>query len=989
MEILDNIIIKNIRRFGSDVNIEIGKGATIFYAPNGTGKTSIFEAIELALTGNVKRLGNNFKPLMRDKCTKSSVRLNFTSGNFCQANLENGIQPVLTGNHSDLFGKTPLENVPFLLRLTHLLNQSADGWFVQSQTSSAAGAQLGYLSIGREAIQAKNIITGTKRAATSFKEDNQKALDIAKIEFKQWFELLNKRDASIHLEPSRPLIPYEELFASINEIAKALDYNKLSYKGNIQLIKNQHSEVSTIVLQKNDEASSKLIKLDALKPMVTEYAKSNAQSAEYRRNNTALAEERRAIEHALEKFNIDLLSEEKKLAIYTTSYKNSQVNLDRLQRAVESKSIIFDLTVQIDSYTAQIDKFTKVYNSAKDAYLSDLEIISKHDLLFKREVAIAEKKSLLDSREQAVSRWRDYNKNIAQLVNELRPNFALDYDSNNEIIKSLTDQRNECLLAVSEAKKAFEAINTANDAIIGAVGVITSSLSPQAGTCPVCTQQYEAAELHRRMSAALDAISPELQNASSRTDEARRKLREVDKKIFTANNKLTKSFELLNGLDNNVADLRRELSHLINNNFPGINSVDIADEQCRRAKEENELALQELQYQKSLLPAAPTSENLAIIRNSMDNLGYGLSNIAERRRLLERECNKALNDSNDETADPSMEELEEMFKAVDSELSNIKNAELTIEVLRKDISQQIRLLENINSKSSSLTKQLVEINSNLNQYQTQWSLLKLSQEPSEYLLLREISILQDFITHIEASSKRLEQLEIEISRWFSLVEHSTIEKSINTMRGVLPESEYTSLLSEKVKYLEKEKKNIQTKVTTLNTFSTNLGDEIKGINKIITSINPLWNSLLKRIVIDPRFSETILKSYGSHNKQHADVNVSLHGENILAHHVASEAQITDLQLTFLLALAQNYEWTPWRALLLDDPTQHHDLVHASAVFDLLRDYIAEKHFQVLLSTHDYVQAKFFLRKLQNDGIPAKICTLQATSAGVVPVYKDR
>ena len=119
------------------------------------------------------------------------------------------------------------------------------------------------------------------------------------------------------------------------------------------------------------------------------------------------------------------------------------------------------------------------------------------------------------------------------------------------------------------------------------------------------------------------------------------------------------------------------------------------------------------------------------------------------------------------------------------------------------------------------------------------------------------------------------------------------------------------------------------------------------------------------------------------------VNVPLHGEKILAHHVASEAQITDLQLTFLLALAQSYEWTPWRALLLDDPTQHHDLVHASAVFDLLRDYVAEKNFQVLLATHDSIQAKFFMRKLQNDGIPARICTLQATSAGVVPIYKER
>jgi ABC-type hemin transport system ATPase subunit len=98
--------------------------------------------------------------------------------------------------------------------------------------------------------------------------------------------------------------------------------------------------------------------------------------------------------------------------------------------------------------------------------------------------------------------------------------------------------------------------------------------------------------------------------------------------------------------------------------------------------------------------------------------------------------------------------------------------------------------------------------------------------------------------------------------------------------------------------------------------------------------------------------------------------------------VASEAQMTDLQLTFLLAMAQQHHWSPWRALLLDDPTQHHDLVHASAVFDLLRDYIADYSFQVVIATHDALQARFFMRKLENDGIASRLWTLKPTDAGV-------
>jgi ABC-type antimicrobial peptide transport system, ATPase component len=84
----------------------------------------------------------------------------------------------------------------------------------------------------------------------------------------------------------------------------------------------------------------------------------------------------------------------------------------------------------------------------------------------------------------------------------------------------------------------------------------------------------------------------------------------------------------------------------------------------------------------------------------------------------------------------------------------------------------------------------------------------------------------------------------------------------------------------------------------------------------------------------------------------------------------------------MLSMAKRYQWTPWKALLLDDPAQHHDLVHASSVFDVLRDYIIEFDYQVMMSTHDSLQAKFFERKLENEGVPAKIYQLVDRKGGV-------
>jgi exonuclease SbcC len=59
MKHIEKIIINNARRFGKNVEIDFGAGATIILAPNGTGKTTTFEAIELALTGQMRRIGRN------------------------------------------------------------------------------------------------------------------------------------------------------------------------------------------------------------------------------------------------------------------------------------------------------------------------------------------------------------------------------------------------------------------------------------------------------------------------------------------------------------------------------------------------------------------------------------------------------------------------------------------------------------------------------------------------------------------------------------------------------------------------------------------------------------------------------------------------------------------------------------------------------------------------------------------------------------------
>src|SRR5699024_9636133 len=148
---LKSITLSNIRRFGINTTIELSPGATILLAPNGTGKTAVFEAIEFGLTGKISRLGENLSPIIRDTQTMARVSLDF--GDMQASSQVSNTGDVERGGDLDsLFPETDPEDIPFLLRLTHLLDQREGEWLVKAE-AKVAGSQLARLPIGKDGSQ--------------------------------------------------------------------------------------------------------------------------------------------------------------------------------------------------------------------------------------------------------------------------------------------------------------------------------------------------------------------------------------------------------------------------------------------------------------------------------------------------------------------------------------------------------------------------------------------------------------------------------------------------------------------------------------------------------------------------------------------------------------------------------------------------------------------------------------------------------------------
>ena len=216
MKRLKSLTLSNIRRFGVDTTIEFSRGATILLAPNGTGKTAIFEAIELGLTGKVSRLGDNLSPIIRDAQSTAEVRLDFGDIHASTYIGERG-EVERSGDISSVFPEADPDDLPFLLRITHLLDQREREWLVQAD-AKVAGSQLARLPIGRDGSQVTSALGGIRRSLTEQLNQAKSSLVTLEFEFNEWQSLKHDRDQAA-AQSKGALRSREHIGESISDIA--------------------------------------------------------------------------------------------------------------------------------------------------------------------------------------------------------------------------------------------------------------------------------------------------------------------------------------------------------------------------------------------------------------------------------------------------------------------------------------------------------------------------------------------------------------------------------------------------------------------------------------------------------------------------------------------------------------------------------------------------------------------------------------------------
>lgn len=147
--------------------------------------------------------------------------------------------------------------------------------------------------------------------------------------------------------------------------------------------------------------------------------------------------------------------------------------------------------------------------------------------------------------------------------------------------------------------------------------------------------------------------------------------------------------------------------------------------------------------------------------------------------------------------------------------------------------------------------------------------------------------------------------------------------------------------------------------------------------KITCALNtPLINDFYRKIEPHPIMKQMKYSlKFNDKDKPELEILVSNDNEEYLPDWYFSSAQLNVVALTTFLARANSVKYSPIETIFIDDPVGHFDDINILAFVDLLRAMIEKNEKQIIISTHDEVVYNLLQRKLSEEYYSTKFIEL--------------
>lgn len=1010
---LKHVALRQFRSFATlDVELPAQPGVFIVHGSNGLGKSSLFDALEWALSDRIDHFrdanGVN-KPgtyLCRWRDSEpgpTSATLTFSDDSIIERSLlsAKSSQSQLAGNVADItaFLRAPawqqrISELQRYLLLTHFLGQSTISRLTYRKSSER-------FDILKEAAQS----TAIEAIAAALHGQGNTAVVRAYARQIETFEREAKNLGDL-LEQEATLRAEAQVSGAIDEVTADVEIGRIADQMARAKFDDQETpgtlgveieptidRLQATAIQIEHECLGIEAKLEDARRLYGERQRALADTAEVGASRASTQMRLDALMGELahaQALQSDCRSD---VATIQEAVAGATTALSRLSALRDARELVTRLTKEHSDSVAAREAAERAKVSAE----RDLTLTERRRQILQRingeigqcdeEVDIL--RASMATVDQAITceaRIRDQSNALAQLEVG-NPNI-------DQVVRLAEVAAEAAAESVSAQSGVVKSIRDTVDTMSGAIASIAAHLPADACDCPLCATHFDSAStLQARVSTAALRLAPALvaQEEALRSFSAAHDASVAELEHLRGTQAAIRSARL--ALDAEKEQRGRLLARLDGS------STDQSD------------TLTERRVRLADAVAATSARRYRKVRwQTHPALGGQASNVEHSRSVRARDAAQRTLDAATRASADLAAALEraradvthassavEMDREVGPDIlpEMLKNAEATSRRVQEQFTTAKRALADtdtavaaLEAEQAGLRARLVEIDSRktaLDQMQRRiaddWLAL---QRFGSTLDLAPVQILE---RRIAASRMAVKEATAQLARlrdgrlaWARQLSHRAVLEQIreqvdgppNATRDELLESA-TMLRTRK----EAEAEAVRQVKEIAKAAGTDISAELEDFNsEYIKPLGFLMSRINQAILCDPRVGIDLhvkRKKIEQSAVKGGEVPKAL-GEidPVLVH---SEGQMAALAVSMLCAASLTFPWSRWKALVLDDPLQHNDSIHAAAFADLMGNLVSAEGYQILLSTHDIAQAEFLQRKFRSRRIPCTTLNL--------------
>lgn len=1013
---LSHIAIRDFRTFGDfAIDIPAAPGLVLLTGTNGLGKSSFFDALEWGLTNKIRR----FEPYInkgrkkfveRDYLTRRgaepgshSVALTFSDGDAIERSAAGGtamadiVAKLARPNHRTI------NDLGTYLAFTHFLGQAAQQRFTSRDPQDQWQALKGPSGIDRlERVRAGLRGRPTIAAFTRRLDAEQSAvvaLDRQVADWQGWMTRLERLRAAVR---ATGVLTAEDVTAQIDRIEADLQQlvsgQPLGVTG--EGIGQRLTALGDQIGDALRTASERKAAIKALSGMPAQFAVSQAEG---RLDHPPLVRLRSLVSDAQARLN--------RASPIVVSANKAVTAQNAAIATIDQNIAVLDL--------AQTDL-------ARRAQLAALVSTEQQERAALAEAIAAYRTTIADA-DTTISQYGEANAEVARIrslaasARALNKAMAdcLDLETasgaadaaqaqgleaaSRAVAKLLPLERQLTDLdsRISDAKRERDEADRHASAISAALSQLASHLHEDDTDCPVCRTQFEPGVLK----ALADAAASRSDQRLAQADDALEALRSTRPPVSDDICRLRGVVAAVEGLEraasaaadavtNARASIARTLGTSAESDLTGLAAARVRDADVAVAAAE--LALEPLAAN-----AAAATEQRSTVAADLDELIARDSQMGTRLAQFQAEdqacadriaarnlSNATLGDiegrltAERERRENTRSRLAQLTEASNNAAADVQREHAALDVAQRDLAAA----EIFRGTSEQAARQM----------QQRWTHAGLTDIPSQEEYDRGLDGIEAVLTGLRLLAERQLVLARDNENTLLQSEIDEINASMLTTGGsdgVRDPAAHLTGLKAKLVAARAAVKLTTATCSAVKRYSKDLQTQADDFSARV--LDPL-NS-----VIDD-FNEAMLSTPGESIQFRADTRVDATSFGMALRYrekvanaiemkkdlppqvVLSEGQLAANGFSILCAASTAYPWSRWRALLLDDPLQHNDIIHTAAFVDVMRNMVELNGYQLIMSSHDRGESDFIARKFDAAGLPCSTILLTAPSSkGVI------